>query len=291
MKIGISSYSLARAISGGIFDLCGAIRYVAEIGGQHIELVPGDTFSFADENDPMIGKVRKQASDCGIDLSSYTIGANFICGGGHDYSKEETAAEIERVKGQIRIGAALGVRFMRHDAGSRPIPQCSVAQFEKDLPVVADACRELADYAKQFGITTSVENHGYHFQGSERVHRLVNLVGRDNFRTTMDIGNFTCADEDPVIAVRNNISIASFIHFKDFLMRKKIAAPDGFFGTLHGRFLRATITGHGDVDLVSIAGIIRESGYDGYVSIEFEGMEECREAVRISLANVKALFA
>ena len=58
--------------------------------------------------------------------------------------------------------------------------------IEKDLVIATDACGEIADYAKPYGITTSIENHGVHFQGSERVQRLVLAVNRDNFRTTME---------------------------------------------------------------------------------------------------------
>ncbi len=291
MKIGVSSYSLARAIAAGEFDICGAIRWIAEEGGEHVELVPCGPFSIKDENDPLIERIKVTAAECKVDLSSYTFGANFVTGANGESTPEEVAAEVERVKGQIRIAGALGVKFIRHDVGYVSTDLCTCEYFEKAILKVVEPCREIADYAKTFGITTSVENHGYLFQGSERIHRLVNLVDRDNFRTTMDVGNFCCADEDNVIAVMNNINIASFIHFKDFLIRKKLPTGEGFFGTLHGRFLRGTITGHGDVDLFSIAKVIKDYGYDGYISIEFEGMEECKSAVKTSLANVKQLFA
>ena len=76
------------------------------------------------------------------------------------------------------------------------------------------------------------------------------------------------------------------------LVRKNPPSTAGFFPTRSGnKFLRGTITGHGDLDLRSCAEIIKASGYDGYVSIEFEGPEDCLDAVKTSLNNVKALFA
>ncbi|MBR2435135.1 MAG: sugar phosphate isomerase/epimerase [Lentisphaeria bacterium] len=286
MKIGVSSYSLSGAISAGAFDVLGAIDHIASIGGEHMEVVPSANWSFQSEEDPLVQQVKERAAAAGIDLSSYTIGANFLT-----ETEEARQAEIERVKGQVRIAAALGVKFMRHDAGWRPIEQCTVENYYADLPGVVEACQIIADYAKPYGITTSVENHGYHFQGSERVHHLVNMVDRENFRTTLDVGNFLCADENSVAATKNNIGIASFIHFKDMLIRKKLANTAGFFPTRGGNFLRGTITGHGDVDLISVAEIIKASGYDGYISIEFEGPENCIPAVTTSLNYVKALFA
>ena len=291
MKIGLSSYSLCRAIRAGEMDILEAIRWVAEHGGEHIEIVPaGFTLTGDDE---LIGKIRQQAKSCGIDLSSYTIGANFLTAGedAHETSEAEYRAEIERVKREVDVAVKLGVKLMRHDVGYRPHEKCTYAQFETDLPKVIAACREIADYAAPHGITTSVENHGYHFQGSERVRRLVAGVNRPNYRTTLDVGNFTCADEDSLAATMNNLDIASMIHFKDFYIRKYVPTTEGFFRSLHGRYLRGAITGCGDLDLVSVVKAIKDFGFDGYVSIEFEGMEECKQGSDISLKNVKALFA
>ena len=291
MKIGVSSYSLSRAINDGELDVFSAIEFIKSIGGEHMEICPGAIGTFESPDDPRIEQIKKAAADAGIDLSSYTIGANFLPAEGED-AVEHKKKEVERLKKQVEVAAAFGVKFMRHDVAWRPIEQTSYDQFEEDLAFVVDACREVADYAAQFGITTSVENHGYHFQGSERVYRLVKLVNRDNFRTTMDVGNFACADEDSVAAVNNNISIASFIHFKDMLIRKNPPCTAGYFPTRSGRkFLRGTITGHGDIDLKACAEIIKASGYDGYISIEFEGPEVCKGAVETSINNVKALFA
>ncbi len=36
-----------------------------------------------------------------------------------------------------------------------------------------------------------------------------------------------------------------------------------------------------------VAKIIKESGYDGYISVEFEGMEDCRKGSKIGMDNVR----
>jgi hypothetical protein len=47
MKIGASTYSLQKAIKAGAFDVLGAFDWIAENGGEHIEIVPlQDVFSF-----------------------------------------------------------------------------------------------------------------------------------------------------------------------------------------------------------------------------------------------------
>ena len=286
MKIGLSSYSLSRAIASGQLGILEAIDWIANAGGEHMEVVPGGAWDIHVPGLP--AKLVARAKEAGIDLSSYTIGANFI-----QPDADARAKEVARLKSEVDIAGELGVKFMRYDAGYRPIPEATVENFEKDLPVVADCCREVAAYAAKYGITCSVENHGYHFQNCERVHRLVDMVNLPNYRTTLDVGNFLCADGDPVASVKTNIGIASFIHFKDFFLRTAGNPPigEGWSRTKAGHYLRATVIGHGSVELVPIVRIIKESGYDGYVSIEFEGKEDCLWACKVGLDNAKQLFA
>lgn len=286
IKVGLSSYSLSRAINAGEMDIFGAIEFAAAHGAQNIEIVPGGNY-IVNGNDELAAKIVKAVKDSGMEISSYTIGANFI-----KPTVEEYKQEIARIKSEVETGAKLGVTRMRHDAGSRPKAETYYAQFEKDLPAVAEACGEIADYAAKYGIVTSVENHGFHFQGSERVQRLILAVNRENFRTTLDVGNFLCIDEDPVIATMNNIKYASMVHFKDFHIRyDQPPVVDGYIQTVHNRYIRGAVTGDGDIDLPRIVKIIKESGYSGYLSIEYEGWEECKKACERALKNVLSLIA
>ena len=50
-------------------------------------------------------------------------------------------------------------------------------------------------------------------QRSDRVQRVVQAVDRPNFKTTVDIGNFLCVDEDPIVGVRKNLPLASLVLF------------------------------------------------------------------------------
>lgn len=279
MKTGLSSYSLSRAINAGEMDILAAIQWIAENGGQHIEIVPSG-FSLTDNN-ALVKAIVAQAAAAGIAISSYTIGANFVNITGAEYKQE-----IERVKKEVDIAAALDVKLMRHDVAYRPVPETTLEYFEADLPLVTTACQCIADHAGQYGITTSIENHGYHFQNSERIQRLLLAVGMDNFRTTMDIGNFLCADEDSLVAVKNNIKYASMIHLKDFYRRPPEQNPgEGWFKSKAGYYLRGAIVGHGDINIPAALKIIKDSGYEGFLSIEFEGLEDCRLGSKIGIQN------
>ncbi|MBW4837903.1 MAG: sugar phosphate isomerase/epimerase, partial [Paenibacillaceae bacterium] len=140
-------------------------------------------------------------------------------------------------------------------------------------------------------ITTSLENHGYYVQASDRVQAVIHAVDRPNYKTTLDIGNFVCVDENPVIAVKKNIGYASMVHIKDFYVRPENRNPGaGWFRSAGGQYLRGAIAGQGDLDLWEILRIVKASGYDGYLSIEYEGMEDCRQGTRIAFDNVRRIW-
>lgn len=284
MKLGLSTYSLHKAIASGQMTVLQAIQWIADHGGEHVEIVPIG-YQLTD-NPELLVQIRDQAKACGIEISNYAVG-------GHVISTDAIAfdLEIERLCREVDIARQLGVRLMRHDVAWRPIPETGIAQFEQDLPRMVEACQRIADYAGQFGITTSVENHGYFVQASDRVQRLVALVNRPNYKTTIDVGNFLCADEDAVIAVKKNLPIASMVHLKDFYLRTSERLPGkGFFSTAGGNFLRGAILGHGDIDLYAVMRVIKASGYDGYLSVEFEGMEDCVAGSETSLENARRIW-
>lgn len=285
MKVGLSTYSLQQALNRGEMTVVDAIRFIAEQGGEHVEIVPMG-YSLVDQPE-LIGQIRETAAGVGIDISNYAIAANFVA----LESEEALEQEIQNVIKHVDIAAALGVTRMRHDVAFRPAHEGTVAQFETDLPVIVQACQRIADYAAERGITTSLENHGYYVQSSERVRRVLHETARDNFKTTLDVGNFLCVDEDPISAVKNNIPYASMVHAKDFYLRPESRNPgEGWFQTAHGNYLRGAIVGHGDIDMYGVFRVLKQSGYDGYISVEFEGMEDCRTASRIAMDNVRRLW-
>lgn len=282
MKLGISSYSLHKALDAGEMSIQDVIIYIAELGGEHIEIVP-HSFDLT-KNAELIDVIVNQTRASGIEISNYAVAANFS-----NLNKEQFQLEIERLKGEVDIANKLGVKRMRHDVASSE--DLSIANFNAELPKLVEACRAIADYAAQYEITTSVENHGYFIQHSDRVQALVVAVDRPNFRTTLDVGNFLCADEPPVSAVANNIRFASMVHVKDFYTRSASQAPgEGWFPSISGNWLRGAIVGHSDIAIRDVLQKVKESGYDGYISIEFEGMEDCLVGTRLGFEYVRRIW-
>jgi sugar phosphate isomerase/epimerase len=134
-----------------------------------------------------------------------------------------------------------------------------------------------------------VENHGFFCQDSDRVEKLYCAVGHPNFGLLADMGNFLCADEAPGNAFSRVAPYAFYAHAKDFHV-KSVMLPDpgeGFFRSRSGNYLRGAIIGHGDVPVRHCLTALKKAGYDGYIAIEFEGIEEPVRGIAIGLANLR----
>lgn len=295
MKIGLSSYSLVNIIKSGEMSILDAIQWIADNGGEHVEIVPFG-FDLVD-NDELIDNIKAKAKAVNIEISNYAILANLI-----PETEEAYEKEIHRIMKEVDIANRLGVKLMRHDVSSfrRPMEENTATYFEKEFSRMVEACRRIADYAAEYGITTTVENHGFFVNGSDRIIRLIEAVDRPNFRMTLDVGNFLCVDEDAEVGVKKCVSYAAMVHLKDFYVRKASRMPGigdlfrcdsgNWFKTYCGNLLRGSIAGQGDLDIWDSIRTIKESGYDGYISVEFEGMEDCKRGSKSGMETGRSIW-
>jgi sugar phosphate isomerase/epimerase len=297
MKLGISSYCLDRLIKRGQLTIESAIEWAARSGAECMELVP---FSFSFETDAgeidqeAIRAIRRRAADAGVELVNYSVLAD-LCAD----DPPERAASIKRVKRHIDIAAELGLPRMRHDVSGfrRPRGDNGVADFERLLPLIADGAGELADYAATRGVTTMIENHGFFANGCDRVERILLAVNRANYALLLDTGNVACVDEDPEAAAIRLVRYANMIHLKDFYIRRRepgdateFDCAGSWFRSMAGRYLRGSILNQGDLDVPAILKTVKDSGYDGPIAIEFEGMEDPLYATRVSIDNARRIW-
>jgi sugar phosphate isomerase/epimerase len=180
---------------------------------------------------------------------------------------------------------------MRHDVCHREKDaDGKVTSFDKMLPTIAKNAKEVTEYAKTLGIRTCTENHGFIAQDSDRVEKLFNAVGDDNYGLLIDIGNFACADENSVSAVSRLAPYAIHVHAKDFkIYPYGKEAPEGmkFFLSRGCNKLSGCAIGEGDIPAQQCIAILKKAGYDGYLTVEYEGAEDCMAGIARGLANLK----
>lgn len=283
MTLGISSYSLQQEMNEGRMSILDVMEWVKLQEAGHIEIVPLN-FDLL-ETPELIEAINEKSQQLDLPLSNYAIGSDLLQTG------VALSNEIERIKAHVDIAHKLGLNTMRFDVGFLPPSEATIVRFNELLPNIVSACQEIADYAEKYDITVSIENHGYFIQQSDRLITIITNVNRDNFKLTLDVGNFLCVDESPLYAVKKCLPYASMIHLKDFYYRKtKHPLNQGFFSTINNNQLRGAVTGHGDIPLPTIINMIKDSGYDGNLSIEFEGVEPCLMATDIAFKLMTSYY-
>jgi len=279
MKIAVSSYSYS-ALGTDDFSRMRLAKEMGFDGIEFAEISPADGVDKAEH----ARQLKALSDELSLPITNYAIGADFI--------NRDVDSEIERLKGEIDIAEILGVKTMRHDASGGPEGErFSLTGFEKYLPVLAKGCRGVTEYAASKGIKTSVENHGFYCQQSDRVEALMKAVDNKNFGWLVDIGNFMCADENPLDAVKVGAKYAVYVHVKDFYYAdKNEPQPDGYFNTRAGNHICGSVLGDGVVPVKDCIDVIKTNGYDGWVTLEYEGQESPLTGVKKGLEFLKTLI-
>lgn len=283
MKVGVSSYSYMQALMNKSMTLMETIAKSKELGFEGYEVVD---FVFESQIPEGMTKkefalqIKEECARVGLTITNYTVGA--------DFQNKDLDEEVARLKECVDIAEILGATGMRHDVAHGADAGKPYQSFDSLLPRLADGIRQVTEYAAGKGIKTMSENHGFFAQDALRVEKLMNYVNHPNYRWLVDMGNFTCADEKPVISVGIAAPYAVYVHAKDFIIKPAEGPNPGryFFRSRNGNYLRGTIVGQGDVDVKGCLIALKNAGYDGFVSIEFEGMEDCVKALEAGRENL-----
>ena len=284
LELAVSTYSLLRWRKENGKTLEDTLHWLA---GQQVR---GVEFSGLDERtfDRPLERARelkKCCDDLGLRAVNYCVGAELLV------DPRAQREVITRVKQAVDVAVILTTGRVRHDVTFGPKEE-SPRSWPQVLEVVAPAVREISAYAKAPGLRSSLENHGFYLQTADRVEKLIQAVGDSNFGLTLDLGNFLCLNQDPVAATRQLVPYAVHVHVKDFHVRpKERKPPGGWFDTPTPLALRGAIVGHGVIDIPAQLKILRQAGYKGWLSLEFEGLEEPTLAVQLGLEYLRGQLA
>ena len=280
MKVSVSSYSFAQYVRAGKMTHLECVLKAKELGFDAIEFtdISGENYEEQLEN---AKKIRAEADRLEMPINAYTIGANLY----HE-TEEECEAEIARLKKQLDIANILGAKVMRHDVCYNLGDKGNSRSFGLMLPTIAKCARAVTEYAATLGIKTCSENHGYIAQDSYRVESLFNAVNHDNYGLLVDFGNFVCVDEEPSRAVSRVAPYAVHVHIKDMLVREE-PLPFCKSMTRGGNYFAGVAIGEGDVPVFKCLKIMKRAKYDGYVSLEYEGAEDCIVGISKGIKKIR----
>ncbi len=269
MKIGFHS--------GAFFDyqLTEVIPRLAGMGYQGIEL-NAQGFQMAEAHvTPQTSaaeraEIRNLAHDHGMDISAISA-HHFESTCLVDPDPRERQRHVDYVKGCIDLAADVGTGFVHILAGHVPEGVSRDRAYADLLENMALCIRYAEERDVALGLEAVV---GSIVNTIPRLKMLLSDLGEDKLYVNYDPTHFFVVDEDPAEGVKEVGSRILHVHVKD---AKKIPAgyefpplPEGAMRlTTEFEYLRL---GKGLIDFGALLGGLREIGYDGYLSMEYEGM-------------------
>lgn len=273
MKIAVSMWSLHREFYGGRLDVLDFIKWVAGTKADGVELLD----VFWKDPDTESPKVLAALAENNLAVGAYAVGNNFVVP-----CAEERARQLGIITRGIDMAKYLKTKVVRVFAGDL----AGGIEFDEARGWIVEGLREAAAYAEKKGITLALENHGLLAGKGAQVQGIIADVGSPALKATIDTGNFLLVDEEPTDAVEILAPLAGHVHFKDFRLAKDGENPS--YPALSGKRFAGTIIGEGQVDTRQVLATLKASGYSGWLSVEFEGLEEEKYGAARSIDNLVA---
>jgi sugar phosphate isomerase/epimerase len=206
-------------------------------------------------------KVKKYATDLNLTITCLSPGNNF---GNEDDRAQDSNEEL--VRNSVDAAEILGAPVVRVFAGWPP-----QGKREALWGKAVASMKKSAKYAETKGITLVLEPHngGGFLPDSESTIKFLDDVGSEYFKLNLDTGNYH--DKDIIAAIKKTVKYAKYVHFKIHTISK-----DG----------KKT----SDFDLDKTMKALAEGGYNGFLSLEYEGQDFLKTDDREIKAKNEAEF-
>jgi sugar phosphate isomerase/epimerase len=268
MRLGLAAYSFRNEFKYAArrkepapeakLEMPQFIDYCAEHGCAGAELT--SYFFPPDVTPEYLRNVRRHAFLRGVGVSGTSVGNNFALPPG-----EARDAQIADVKKWIDHAAILGAPHIRIFAGAAAKGIEPAEARRQCISAIEECC----EYAGKAGIFLGLENHGGIVAEPEQLLEIVKAVKSPWFGVNLDTGNFHTADPYAGLALCAPYAVNVQV--------KTEMRPTGAKGPV-------------PADLPRVVQILRDARYQGWVTLEYEGAENAREAVPRHLATLAQLL-
>ncbi len=257
LKISLNAYSFNDPLKSGsmtlddLLDFCAANDFDAvDLTGYYFPgypAVPEDSYLF---------HLKQKAHRLGLDISGTGVRNDFT---NPDINKRKE--DITLVKKWIEVAAKLGAPVIRIFSGAK-LPEGHTwdevaAWMVKDL-------KECADYGMQYGVIVAIQNHNDFIKTADQAQKIIEQVNSEWFGLVLDIGSYRTGD--PFKQIEQTAKFAVNWQLKELMFVDEREQK---------------------TDLTKVIGIIKASGYRGYVPIETLGAGDPKVKVPVFLTEVR----
>lgn len=230
------------------------LAFAAESGFDAVELFLGDYWPEGDDDpERHAASVRKLVDAAGLSVCAMTALNDFVF-----LDEENIAREVARMERVCGLAKILGTNVLRTEGGK---PKESVPE-DRHVEAMAECLKRCLPFVERDEITLAVDNHGLVTNDADLQVRLLEAVGSNYVKATLDTMNYRWAGHDLETVGRFYTTIAPYVrhvHIKD--------------GTGTRANYKGCVIGEGEIDVPAAIRALKEVDYDGVWCVEYEGSE------------------
>lgn len=262
IRLSCNFYSFNEPFTQHTMTLFDALDFCAELGFDAVDPT-GYYFPGYPEAppDPLLYDFKRRAGRLGLDISGTGVRTDFTVA---DRAARE--ADVALARRWVDVAVKLGAPMLRVFAG-RGVPE-GRTEAETTAAVV-ECLKACVEYSASRGILIVLQHHDDLLKTAEQTLAMVDRVGSDWLRLTVDIGSLRTT-ADPYAEIARLAPLASTWQIKEQVYRKGVAE---------------------DVDVAAIVRILRESKYRGYIPLETLGAGDPRPKLRAFTQRVREALA
>ena len=259
-KLSLAQWSLHKGIDSGKFDPYDFAKTAKELGFNGLEYV-NQLY-----DDVMDSKNKQQAIKSFIKKNNDEAERNSVKnllimidaeGDLAASNVRKRNAAIENHKKWIEAASQMGCHSVR-------VNLYGVEEKKKWMEYSHNSLTRLSEFSKDFNINVIVENHGSLSSNAELLMQVINNVNLKNCGTLPDFGNFC------IKRVEGDLYESDCVKEYDRYKGIKEMMPKAFAVSAKSN----SFNNKGDeryTDYLKMLKIVKESGYNGYIGVEYEG--------------------
>jgi len=257
LKTSLNAFSFNTPLSDGTMTISDLLDFCADSCFEGVDLtgyyfkgypqVPSDEYLF---------QIKRKAFRLGIEISGTGVRNDFTIA---DKIKREQ--EVALVKNWIEVAAKIGAPVIRIFAGSQKNVGITAEQVTEWMLKDIQTC---VDYGKQHGIIIGLQNHNDFIQTAGQVIQIIEAINSEWLGLILDTGSYRVLNPYEEIA-------RSVKYTVNWQIKENV-------------FINGA---EKETDMDKLLGIIKSSGYKGYLPIETLGEGDPKIKVTTLLAKLQ----
>lgn len=260
LRLGLAGYSLRDHLTGKLQPSMTLHDFIEQSAAWDVDAVELTSYYFPPDFGPAyVAGLKRHCHLLGLDVSTTPIRNTFTHPPGPEREKE-----IAHVVRWLDVAADLGSPAIRIFAGDA-LPGQTEAEGRRHCIETIGACLE---HAARRGVFLALENHGGVVSEPDGLLEIVTAVKSDWFGVNLDTGNFH--GTDPYADLERCVPYAVTAQVKVEIQAK--GGPKQ------------------EADFDRLVRMLRQAGYRGYVTLEYEAAEPPLVAIPRFLERLRALL-